>query len=208
MRPFVLIGSVPLIVLAVGIAFALPVMTDVPPVPTATATVTSTPTPTVTPSPSPTATPLPPTPRPVVTDTPVPRSGPRIGSQAGSVVWEGCASDGTCYPYNFYWVPTGEIVMQGEQPPLEVAHEWGHRQQHLDLNGGAPTSIDLAAWYTTSAALSYQAVAQGWPYPKGTLLGPSLLEDWAWAYAYHEVDPGWLAAVSPARYRWMEENLP
>lgn len=201
--------------------------------PTSTATTATTvPTDTATPNPTPTATPVPaltatqqplisevaPAVRPPAASRPAPAANltPVPGGQylpvpdGTTVVWGGCASDGTCYSYNFYWAPTHEVVMQLGEQELKVQHERCHAHQHLSINGGAPlhpSDFDLEPWYATSEGSSFTSVVAGldWPWTHSAVNG---LEDFAWACAYWYLDPARLLNVSPERYRWASDNLP
>lgn len=120
----------------------------------------------------------------------------------------GCARDGSCYAYNFYWSPTHEVVLQGDEPDIRLVHETCHAHQHWSINGGAPTREDLSAWYGTAEAASFGAIATGWPYPYAFTLAQNRLEDFAEACALWYVDPARLLDISPARYTWMAASLP
>lgn len=120
----------------------------------------------------------------------------------------GCASDGECHWFNFYWSRTHEVVLQGQEPTIRLVHEMCHAHQHWSINGGADTSADLSAWYTTNEGESYTAAATGWPYPYEFTTVHNPLEDFAEACALYHVDPARLLDISPARYDWMRANLP
>ena len=202
MRPLILLAALPVVVLALSLPLLWVIENGRAP----GFVYLDTPTPTATPEEVPYAMPtLLPTVRPT-SSVQATRQAVVLPTPHPYVVYGGCASDGECHWYNFYWVPTGEAVMQSGEPALEVEHELCHRHQHLTINGGASTAIDLSEWNNTPEAASYGAVADGWPYPKGTLNGRTLLEDYAWACAYMVIDPGWLAEVSPARYEWMNAS--
>ena len=127
-----------------------------------------------------------------------------------SVVWGGCASDSTCYPYNFYWAPTHEVVMQPGEREYKVQHEMGHAHQHWSVNGGAPvppSDYDLESWYGTAEARSFTAAVAVLPWP-WTHSAVSGLEDFAWTYGYWYLDAAYLLQVSPERYAWAAEHLP
>jgi hypothetical protein len=138
--------------------------------------------------------------------------GTRLAIPAGTtVVWGSCASDGACYPYNFYWAPTHEAVLQPGEGPVKVQHELCHAHQHLSINGGTelqPSDYDLESWYATSEGTSYAAAIAGssWPWQEGG--NRNLLEDFAWACAYWYVAPADLLDLSPQRYQWAKANLP
>lgn len=119
----------------------------------------------------------------------------------------GCASDGECHWYNFYWAPTHEIVTQGQQPEIRVMHERCHAHQHWVINGGEPTENNLSTWYSTAEAISYKAIAGGWPYSYEFTTKHNLLEDFAEACALYYLDEGLLQSISDSRYEWMRENL-
>lgn len=126
------------------------------------------------------------------------------------MVWGGCASDGRCYPYNFYWGPTHEAVMQNGERPVKVQHELCHAYQHLSINGGAPldpSDYDLASWYGTPEGVSFAAAVGGtpWPWTHSAVNG---LEDFAWTCAYWYLEPAYLHGVSPERYDWAAQHLP
>jgi len=131
-------------------------------------------------------------------------------SSGTSVVWGGCASDGFCRPFNFYWGPTREAVLQNSEPQIKVQHELCHAHQHLSINGGAPLSpsdYDLESWYGTAEGRSFGAAVAGQPWP-WTHSAVSGLEDFAWTCAYWYLDPAHLLQVSPPRYDWAAANLP
>ena len=196
------------------------------PTPTATATAqpaepsTITPQPTATPAPEATATPgtlvsevlpasLPPPPAPPA-EAPV-RGGTFLAVPEGmSVVWGGCASDGECHWYNFYWAPTNEVVMQPGEGQHKVQHEMCHAHQHWSINGGAPldpSDYDLESWYGTGEGQSFTAAVSGlaWPWSHSAVNG---LEDFAWTCGYWYLDPASLLQLSPERYDWAAANLP
>lgn len=127
-----------------------------------------------------------------------------------TVVWGGCASDGTCYWYNFYWAPTHEVVMQNGEGPDKVQHELCHAHQHWTISGGAPlapSDYDLLSWYATGEGTSFAAAAAGlaWPWAHSNV---NPLEDFAWTCAYWYLDPAYLLTASPERYDWAAANLP
>jgi hypothetical protein len=181
-----------------------------------------------TPPPAPTPTPLPqPTPTtakpvsnvapavqppeaPPAAPTPV-RGGTTLPVPSStSVVWGGCASDGFCRPFNFYWGPTHEAVLQNGEPQIKVQHELCHAHQHLTINGGTPLSpsdYDLESWYSTAEGRSFGAAVAGlaWPWTHSAV---NNLEDFAWTCAYWYLDPAHLLQVSPPRYDWAAANLP
>ena len=141
---------------------------------------------------------------------PVP-GGTRLPVPDGTkVVRGGCASDGECHWYNFYWAPTREVVLQDGQGEREVQHELCHAHQHWSINRGAPlapSDYDLESWYSTAEGQSFTAAASGlpWPWSQSEVNG---LEDFAWACTYWYVDPAYLLEVSPERYRWARDHLP
>lgn len=125
------------------------------------------------------------------------------------VVWGGCASDGECHEYNFYWAPTNEVVMQKDEPQEKVQHELCHAHQHWSINGGAPLSTsdyNLESWYATAEGQSFTAAVAGlpWPWSYSAVNG---LEDFAWTCTFYYLDPTYLLEVSPERYKWAIENL-
>ena len=128
-----------------------------------------------------------------------------------SISWTGCASDGSCYWFNFYWAPTHEIVLQPGEGPDRVQHEYCHAHQHWSINGGAPlppSDYDLESWYATSEGKSFMAATAGlsFPWTNSAING---LEDFAWTCTYWYLDPDRLVTVGgQARYEWMKENLP
>jgi hypothetical protein len=127
-----------------------------------------------------------------------------------SVVWGGCASDGECHWYNFYWAPTHEVVMQQGEGRNKVQHEFCHAHQHWSISRGAPlvpSDYDLESWYSTPEGESFRAAVAslGWPWSHSAVNG---LEDFAWTCTYWYLDPAHLLEVSPERYRWAQENLP
>jgi len=137
--------------------------------------------------------------------------GTSLPMPAGTkVVWGGCASDGRCYPYNFYWAPAHEAVMQAGEPSHKVQHELCHAHQHWAINEGGPLSpsdYDLESWYATAEGGSFTASVAGlpWPWSHSAVNG---LEDFAWTCAYWYLEPAHLLAVSPERYAWAAANLP
>ena len=139
------------------------------------------------------------------------RGGTERAVPAGtSVVWGGCASDGTCYPYNFYWAPTHEVVMQPGEGAHKVEHELCHAHQHWSISGGdalPPSDYDLESWYQTAEALSFTAAVAGlpWPWTDSAISG---LEDFAWTCGYWYLDAAYLLQVSPERYAWAADHLP
>lgn len=127
-----------------------------------------------------------------------------------AVIWGGCASDGTCHWFNFYWAPTHEVVMQDGEGPHKVQHELCHAHQHWSINGGAtldPSDYDLESWYSMAEGQSFAAAVAGLPWP-WTHSAVSGLEDFAWTCAYWYLDPAHLLEVSPERYQWAAANLP
>ncbi len=126
------------------------------------------------------------------------------------VVWGGCASDGTCYPFNFYWAPTNEVVMQNGEGEHKVQHELCHAHQHWSINGGEPlppSDYDLESWYATEESGSFTAAVAGLPWP-WTHSAESGLEDFAWTCGYWYSDAAYLLQVSPQRYAWAAAYLP
>jgi hypothetical protein len=127
-----------------------------------------------------------------------------------TVVWGGCASDGRCYPYNFYWAPTHEVVMQPGEPAYKVQHELCHAHQHWTINRGdalPPSDYDLESWYDTAQGSSFAAAVASLPWP-WSHSAVSALEDFAWTCAYWYADPAYLLAASPQRFEWAATNLP
>lgn len=127
-----------------------------------------------------------------------------------TVVWGGCASDGECHEFNFYWAPTHEVVMQYGEGANKVQHEYCHAHQHWSINGGAPLSpsdYDLGSWYATSEGLGFAATVSGLPWP-WSHSAVNNLEDFAWTCAYWYLDPAYLLQTSPERYAWAAANLP
>ncbi|MDR7574204.1 MAG: hypothetical protein QN194_14930 [Armatimonadota bacterium] len=127
-----------------------------------------------------------------------------------SVSTSGCARDGACYWYNFYWAATREVVLHGNDTG-RLAHEMCHAHQHWTINGGAdlaPSDYDLEQWYATAEAASYSRVATDWPWPYQISVRANLLEDFAEACGLWYSDPVMLRRISPARYGWMAANLP
>ena len=195
--------------------------------PTSTATLTATPSPSPTSTPTTTATFTPTsTPQPAATPAPpvsevaaavrLPRSTPVPGGtrlplpDGTSVVWGGCASDGECHWYNFYWAPTREVVMQQGEGNDKVQHEYCHAHQHWAISGGAPlrpSDYDLESWYATTEGRSFTTAVAGlgWPWSHSAVNG---LEDFAWTCAYWYLDPARLLDTSPERYRWAQQHLP
>ena len=141
----------------------------------------------------------------------VPRGGASLPlpSQT-SVVWGGCASDGGCHWYNFYWAPTRQVVMQLRETPLKVQHELCHAHQHWSINRGAaldPRNYDLHSWYVTPEGRSFSQAVAGlrWPWDNSSV---NTIEDFAWTCAYWYLDPAQVLSVSPPRYDWAAANLP
>ena len=127
-----------------------------------------------------------------------------------SVVWGGCASDGQCHWYNFYWAPTHEAVLQDGESQIKVQHEMCHAHQDWTISGGAPldpANYDLHTWYDTAEGQSFSAAVSGlsWPWSHSAVNG---LEDFAWTCAYWYQDPAYLLQSSPQRYDWAARNLP
>jgi hypothetical protein len=127
-----------------------------------------------------------------------------------TVVRGGCASDGECHWYNFYWAPTHEAVVQEGELQIKVEHELCHGHQHWSINGGAPlrpSEYDLHTWYDTAEGRSFSAAVAGlsWPWSHSAI---NALEDFAWTCAYWYLDPAYLLQASPARYDWAAANLP
>ena len=154
--------------------------------------------------------PLPPpvTQKPI--ETPVPGGTSLPIPDGTTVVWGGCASDGECHWFNFYWAPTHEVVMQAGESPLKVQHELCHAHQHWSINGGAaldPSDYDLESWYTTTEGASFLATVEGlaWPWSHSAVNG---LEDFAWTCANWYLQPERLLNLSPERYAWAAANLP
>jgi len=139
------------------------------------------------------------------------RGGTSLPQPANVTVnWTGCASDGECHWYNFYWAPTYELVMQPGEGPNKVWHERCHAHQHWSINGGeplAPSDYDLESWYSTTEGVGYAQAVSGlsWPW---TDSAQNTLEDFAWTCAYWYYDPAYLLSVSPDRYAWADDNLP
>ena len=137
--------------------------------------------------------------------------GERLPLPGGTTVrYDGCAGDGACYWYNFYWGPTHEAVLQPGEGPAKVQHELCHAHQHWSINGGAPlapSDYDLGSWYSTAEGQGFTATVAGlgWPWTHSAVNG---LEDFAWTCAYWYVDPAHLRASSPERYEWARANLP
>jgi hypothetical protein len=136
-------------------------------------------------------------------------TNPALPANTG-VRWAGCASDGECLWYNFYWAPTREIVLQPGEGQNKVWHEYGHAHQHWSINRGEPlppSDYDLESWYKTAEGISYVDAVSGlaWPWTHSAQSG---LEDFAWTFSYWYNDPGYLLSVSPARYDWAAANLP
>ena len=142
---------------------------------------------------------------------PQPRGGTSLPLPDGvSVVWGGCASDGECHWYNFYWAPMHEVVMQASEAPVKVQHELCHAHQHWSINRGAaldPRNFDLHSWYATPEGRSFTEAAAGlpWPWENSAV---NAIEDFAWTCAYWYLDPGHLLTASPHRYDWAAANLP
>ncbi len=164
-----------------------------------TASATATPTDTPEPTATPTAEPLV---SEVLSAVQPPQAPPATASIRGgtqlplpdgtTVVQGGCAADGTCYWYNFYWAPTHEVVMQRGEGQHKVQHELCHAHQHWSINGGAPlapSDYDLASWHSTAEGQSFTAAVAGlsWPWSHSAVSG---LEDFAWTCAYWYLDPG------------------
>ena len=193
---------------------AIPVATLIP---VATAPAIPTAAPTGTPEPAATPTPVSEVlPAAARSEEPPPASAPvRGGTQlpvpeGTTVVWGGCASDGECHWYNFYWAPTHEAVLQQGEGENKVQHELCHAHQHWSISGGAalrPSDYDLESWYSTAEGASFTAMAAGlsWPWSHSAVNG---LEDFAWTCTYWYLDPARLLGTSPERYQWAADNLP
>ena len=151
-----------------------------------------------------------PTPPPPVAVTPV-RGGTTLPLPDGTtVLWGGCASDGECNWFNFYWAPTREVVMQNGESQVKVQHELCHAHQHWSINGGAPldpSDYNLESWYSAAEGESFLAAIDGlaWPWSHSAVNG---LEDFAWTCADWYLQPAHLLQVSPERYAWAADNLP
>lgn len=127
-----------------------------------------------------------------------------------AVVWGGCASDGQCEAFNFYWGPTHEVVMQYGEGPIKVQHEYCHSHQHWSINAGAPlrpSDYDLESWYSTAEGQGFTTAVAGlsWPWTHSAVNG---LEDFAWTCAHWYLDATYLQQTSPERYAWAAANLP
>ena len=139
------------------------------------------------------------------------RGGTYLPVPDGTHVLRGdCTSDGTCYPYNFYWAPTREAIVLIGEGANKVQHELCHAHQHWSINGGAslpPADYDLESWYATEEGRSFTAAVAGlrWPWSHSAANG---LEDFAWTCAYWYLDPAYLLQVSPQRYEWAAGRLP
>ncbi len=129
----------------------------------------------------------------------------------GTAVVHGTASDGTAYPYCFYWAPTHEIVLVDGCNDQNRVHELCHAHQHWSINGGRtlrPSDYDLESWYVTDEGRSFAAAVAGLPFP-WTQSAANGLEDFAWTCTYWYLDLGHLVTVGgQERYRWVKENLP
>jgi hypothetical protein len=126
------------------------------------------------------------------------------------VVRGGCATDGECHAYNFYWAPTREIVMLPGESRVKVLHEACHAHQHLSINGGAPlvpSDYDLESWYDTAEGRDFSRAVAGlsWPWTHSAI---NTLEDFAWTCAYWYSDREYLRSISPQRFAWATANLP
>lgn len=179
--------------------------------PTSTGTPVATPTPTATPESTvsevaPAIQPPPASPRPTPArgwrDLPVP--------QGTKLIRGGCASDGECYSFNFYWAPTRDVVVQHGEGKPKIMHELCHAHQHWSINRGAdlaPADYDLESWYSTAEGRSFTAAVAGlsWPWSHSAING---LEDFAWTCTYWYIDEDYLQEMSPARYQWAQANLP
>jgi hypothetical protein len=142
--------------------------------------------------------------------TPVPGGTTLPLPEGVTVVWGGCASDGECHAYNFYWAPTHEAVMQYGEGEIKVQHELCHAHQHWSINGGAPlapSDYDLESWYKTAQGESFAAAVARlpWVWSQSAI---NTLEDFAWTCAYYYLAPASLLERSPARYAWAAANLP
>lgn len=127
------------------------------------------------------------------------------------VVWgDGCASDGECHRFNFYWAPTHEVVMLYGEPLIKVQHELCHAHQHWSINGGDsldPSDLSLVPWYLTAEGESFTTAVAGLPWP-WTHSATNGIEDFAWTCGHWYLQPDYLQTVSPERYNWAAENLP
>lgn len=183
--------------------------------------------PTITPTTPPTATTEPPMPttRPISTvagspPVQIPPTPVRGGNFAAlplppntTVSRTGCASDGHCEVYNFYWAPTHEIVLVNARQSIRAeTHEYLHAHQHWAINGGAPLPLsgyDLHAWYATEEGQSFMAAVAGLSFPWAGSSAVNGLEDFAHTGTLWFLDPERLLEVGgQARYDWARENLP
>lgn len=126
----------------------------------------------------------------------------------------GCASDGFCRAWNFYYAPTHEVVLvdASQIGASQETHEYCHAHQHWAINGGAPlapSDYDLESWYSTAEGRGFTSAVAGlvaWPWSHSAVNG---LEDFAWTCAYWYLDPQRLLDVGGAeRYEWARESLP
>ncbi len=185
--------------------------------PAAQPTATPTQEPTPSPAPEPVASPaLKPPVSEVLSASEPPQSAPVRSAavlpvpEGTSVVWGGCASDGECHSYNFYWAPTYEAVMQNGEGQIKVQHELCHAHQHWSISAGAPlppADYDLESWYTTAEGGSFVSAIAGLPWP-WSHSAVNVLEDFAWTCAHWYLDPAYLLQTSPERYDWAARNLP
>ncbi len=164
-----------------------------------------------------------PTQTPTAVPPPEPTAEPVTGGNLDALTvpptltirYDGCASTGRCYSYNFYESLDGvtEIVLANtRQPPSSAIHETCHSHQHWTINGGrslAPADTDLNAWPDTGEGRSFTAAITGSPFPWGHIsTRANTLEDMAETCTWWFLDPAFLKTVSPVRYEWARANLP
>lgn len=128
-----------------------------------------------------------------------------------SVIIGSCTSDGKCLPYNFYWAPTKEIVLQSGERENKLSHEACHAHQHWSINGGnrlQENDIDLESWYYTDEGQSFTNAVEGLPWPWTDKGHENKIEDFAWTCGFFYFDPHYLQDLSPERYEWAIKNLP
>ena len=126
-----------------------------------------------------------------------------------SLVRTGCASDGTCYPFNFYWAPTHEAVLQPGEPYYKETHELCHAHQAWAIGRDlSPSEYDLQPWYSTNEGQQFMAeigIPDPWPFSHSAING---LESFAWVCGFYYADSQQLHDLCLVCYNWARRNLP
>lgn len=199
-----------------GLKYDTPVPTPVMPTITSTPTAAAIAIPTVTPTVTAAAMPLPPT---VTLEPPTPTREPRPGAGGNvtalplptntGISWTGCASDGECHPFNFYWAPTREVVMQPGEPYYKEVHERCHAHQAWAIGRDlVPSEYDLHPWYSTQEGQQFMTeigIPNPWPFSHSAING---LESFAWVCGFYYADPQQLHDLCLVCYNWARRNLP